>query len=705
MTEVLMTEVLMTEAIEQARAPRTTHGVAARLRTHAEAFGDKAAVIDGETPLTYRTRLTYRELDVTSDAYAAGLHRIGIGKGTKTVLMLRPGPDLFTVLFALLKVGAVPVVVDPGMGVRRMLHCYRAAGAEAFIGIPVAHAVRVLNRKAFAGVRTSVTAGRRWFWGGHRLDSLRDGAERDGAERDGAERDAGPAPAITAAITITDDDLLMIGFTTGSTGPAKGVEARHGALAAMVGQIADAHDQGPDDIALVTSPMFGILHLLIGSTCVLAPVDPTRVADADPATIADTIDRFGVTAMFASPALLDPLGRYLTREHRTLPTLRCLASGGAPVSDEVVASLHRGGTRFFTTYGTTEALPISSIDADEILGETRDRTRAGAGTCVGRPVEGLDVRIVRTTDEPMPAWSDSLLAAPGEIGEITIAGPTVSRSYHALPAANAAAKIIQQGGTIEQGRTIEQGGTIETAGERVWHRTGDLGWVDDSGRIWFCGRKSQRVQAPGGVLHTVQCEGILNEHPDVYRTALVGVPRLGGVPGLVGDGSTGGDRSEREPVVCVELRHGVPAADKPRVERELRELAARHEVTRPLSTFLFHPAFPVDIRHNAKINREYLSAWAAHRLRPHLLRPHLLRDLAARSVPLAGWAFLGYGLVGPMPHPLLWALFWIDAFLSTVVHGLQIPVGVKRGRMAGYPAWKSALLTVVFGATWWKQLP
>ncbi|GAB1640729.1 fatty acid CoA ligase family protein [Krasilnikovia sp. MM14-A1259] len=615
----------------------TTTGVAARLAAHAEAHGTRDAVVQPG-----HGRITFRELDERSDAYAAGLHALGIRKGTKTVLMLRPGLELYPVLFALLKLGAVPVVVDPGMGVRRMLHCYRSAGAEAFIGIGVAHVVRVLNRRAFAGVRILVTAGRRWGWGGATLRTLLARTH--------------PAPAGRPG----PDDLLTIGFTTGSTGPAKGVESTHGGLEAMVAQVIALHGQTPDDVALVTSPLFGVLHLLIGSTCVLAPVDPTRVGAADPAAIADTIERYGVTAMFASPALLDPFGRYLRDTGRALPTLRTLVSGGAPVSDEVVQTLHRPGLQFHTTYGATEALPIASIESREILRDTHDGSRAGAGTCVGRPVDGMDVRIVRVTDEPLPVWRDDLRVAPGEVGEvgevgeITIAGPTVSPRYHRLPRADAAAKIAD--------------------GDRRWHRTGDLGWIDDAGRIWFCGRKSQRV----GDLHTVQCEGVLDSHPQVYRTALV---------------DAGG-----RPVVCVEPRPGV--TDHDRLRHELHELAASQPVTKPLDEFLFHPSFPVDIRHNAKINREYLSAWAAWRL-----RPRRLRELAPRLVPLAGWAFLAYGLVGPMPHPALWALWWIDAFLSIVAHGLQIPVAVRRASRAGIAGGRAAALTVVFGATWWKGLP
>ncbi|GGN33068.1 acyl-CoA synthetase (AMP-forming)/AMP-acid ligase II [Actinoplanes campanulatus] len=612
-------------------ATSTVAGVAARLAAHAGDLGTRDAVIRPG-----HGRLTFRELDEQSDTYAAGLHALGIGKGTKTVLMLRPGLELFPVLFGLLKLGAVPVVVDPGMGVRRMLHCYRSAGADAFIGIGAAHVVRLLNRRAFAGTRILVTAGRRWGWGGTTLRAL--ATHRS------------PAP------TVPPDagDLLMIGFTTGSTGPAKGVESTHGALEATVEQVIAAHGQSADDVALVTSPMFGVLHLLIGSTCVLAPIDPARVGAAAPATIADTIEEYGVTTMFASPALLGPFGRYLRDTGRRLPSLRTLVSGGAPVPDRLVPLLHRHDLRFHTTYGATEALPIASIEAREILRDAGAGSRAGAGTCVGRPVDGIEVRVVHITDEPMPVWREDLRTAPGEIGEITIAGPTVSPRYHRLPEADAAAKIAD--------------------GDRRWHRTGDLGWIDDQGRIWFCGRKSQRV----GDLHTVQCEGVFDAHPDVHRTALV--------------------EADGRPVVCVEAGPGV--ADHDRLRRELHELAQSQPMTKTLDTFVFHPSFPVDIRHNAKINREYLSRWAAHRL-----RPNRRRDLAPRLLPLAGWAFLGYGLLGPMPHPALWALWWIDAFLSIVVHLMQLPVVLPRARRAGITRARAAAMTVVFGATWWRGLP
>jgi acyl-CoA synthetase (AMP-forming)/AMP-acid ligase II len=639
-------------------------GISERLRANARAFPDKKAIIyptgrDSSGATVYQ-HLTFREIEESSRAYAAGLLRAGIGKGVKTIVMVKPGPDLFAVVFALFQIGAVPVIADPGLGVRRMLHCYRTAGAEAFVGIPAAHVVRVLSRRTFSSLRTHVTVGRRWFWGGPTLREL-----------------AQPSPSSAPDVEVralSDDDLLAISFTTGSTGVAKGVEHPRGMVEGIVRQIGDVLGQRQDDISLVTVPLWGVFSLLLGSTCVLPPGDPAKVAAIEPRTVLDAIERFGVTTMFASPALLDRLGRYATDAGLTLGSLRGVVAGGAPVRDDIAATIcdllgADGPALFSVTYGATEALPISSISAAEIFTETRALTRTGSGTCVGRPVPDVEVRIVRLTDAPMPTWSDDLLAEPGEIGEITVCGPTVSSRYHAAPEANTYAKIAD--------------------GERVWHRTGDLGRIDEAGRIWFAGRKSQRVLTADGPLYTVQCEGILNAHPDVRRTALVGVGQHG---------------PATRPVVCVELRDGVPANDRDRVARELRELAARHEATRPVETVLFHPRFPVDIRHNAKIDREGLAQWAGSRLALQEQPSRRLRALLLRLVPLAGWAFLLYGLLWPFSHPVLQALFWVDVLLSIGAHGLQLRAALPRARQAGYRGPTAVALTFLFGATWWRSL-
>ncbi|MFJ2174001.1 fatty acid CoA ligase family protein [Streptomyces sp. NPDC087851] len=643
-------------------------GPADILERNARTFPAKAAIVypdghDADGTIRY-SELTYGELHDQIERLAAGFHRIGITRGTRTILMTPPGPDLFAIVFALMRIGAVPVVVDPGMGVKRMLHCYRAVGAEAFIGLPVAHVVRVLGRRAFRGVRATVTVGRRWFWGGETLAALRVGPRVQGL----------PRPS--------GDDLQMIAFTTGSTGPAKGVEYVHRMSAPMLRLLQAVHERDSDDVSLITLPAYGILDLLHGSTLVLAPVSPAKVADARPELLTDALTRFGVTSMIASPALLRVLGQHL-RQHRTeLPDLRFVAAGGAPVPPDVVDTV-RGAlgekAEFHVTYGATEALPISSIESADVLGSaevpggTAALSATGAGTCIGRPLPGMAVRIIRISDDPVARWEPELALADGEIGEIVLAGDAVSPGYHGDPAANAQYKIPE---TTGDGTT------------RLWHRTGDLGYLDASGRLWFCGRRAQRVRTSGGDLHTVQCEGVFNAHPSVRRAALVGV----GEPGA------------RRPVVCVETEPGVTDARWPELVSELRKLASEHEVTQGLEEFLRHPAFPVDIRHNAKIGREQLSVWAAQRLAARARPATTPRDWALRAIPLAGWAYLLAGPVLPN-HPVVRGLWWADAFLSVGVHAAQIPAALPRGRAAGYSGAATAGLTMLYGATWWRTLP
>jgi acyl-CoA synthetase (AMP-forming)/AMP-acid ligase II len=234
---------------------------------------------------------------------------------------------------------------------------------------------------------------------------------------------------------------------------------------------------------------------------------------------------------------------------------------------------------FYTPYGATECLPVAVIESRE-LQRTREATEAGAGTCVGRAVEPNDVRIIRIDDAAIAAWSDDLVLPAGVVGEITVAGPTATDTYFNRDAATALAKIHE----------ARADGT-----SRIVHRLGDVGYLDAEGRLWFCGRKSHRVRTRGGELYTEQVEPVFNVHADVLRTALVGV----------------GASGAQAPVLCVELRAGVGESEWARIERELRELGRDHVHTAGIERFLRHPGFPVDIRHNAKIGREKLAAWAA----------------------------------------------------------------------------------------------
>ena len=545
----------------------------------------------------YDVSLTYAQLDARSDAIAAGLARVGIVRGVRTVLMVRPSPEFFLLMFALFKLGAVPVLVDPGIDRSALRQCLDEAQAQAFIGIPLAHAARVVLGWA-KSARIRVTVGRRWFWGGATLKRI----EAMGAGAGAQLADTQP------------DEVAAILFTSGSTGIPKGVVYRHRHFVAQIAMLGEAFAIEPGGVDLPTFPPFALFDPALGLTSIIPDMDPTRPAKADPRRLHDAIARFGVTQLFGSPALIDVLARHGAR----LPTVRRVLSAGAPVPPAVVAKMRTllpDEAQLWTPYGATECLPVAVIEGRE-LQATRTATEAGAGTCVGRPVAGNVVRIIRIDDAAIAAWADDLSLAPGQVGEITVAGPTATDAYFGRPEATRLAKIVE---------TVPDGST------RIVHRMGDVGYFDAEGRLWFCGRKAHRVEARGGVLFTEQVEPVFNTHPDVRRTALVGIEVEGGsvsLPRTDGDEKAPAqDRGEdvpyselpligistrhRVPVLCVELRAGIDASQHARIVAELQAIGARHAHTARIERFRFHPGFPVDIRHNAKIGREQLAAWAA----------------------------------------------------------------------------------------------
>jgi acyl-CoA synthetase (AMP-forming)/AMP-acid ligase II len=513
----------------------------------------------------YDVTLDYRTLNARSDAMAAGLAAHGIGRGVRAVVMVRPSPEFFLLMFALFKIGAVPVLVDPGIDKRALKQCLDEAQPEAFIGIGLAHVARLVLRWC-RSARLLVTVGRRWGWGGTTLARL----EAQGAT-------AAPALAPTDG-----EDVAAILFTSGSTGVPKGVVYRHRHFVGQVELLRAAFGMEPGGVDLPTFPPFALFDPALGLTSVIPDMDPTRPAQADPRKLHEAITRFGVTQLFGSPALM----RVLADHGQPLPGVRRVTSAGAPVPPDVVARIRRllpDDAQFWTPYGATECLPVAVIEGRE-LENTRQATEAGAGTCVGRVVAPNEVRIIAIDDAPLPGWSQARVLVTGEVGEITVAGPTATDSYFNRPQATAAAKITE---------TLADGST------RVVHRMGDVGYFDAQGRLWFCGRKTQRVETAQGPLYTEQVEPVFNALDGIARTALVGV----GAPG------------RQRPVLCYELQPGT--VESPALVERLRREAAAHAHTARIEQFLPHPGFPVDIRHNAKIGREKLTVWATAQLEQH----------------------------------------------------------------------------------------
>lgn len=550
----------------------SSFNIATRLTEQAEQRPDAIAIAVPQGYDRQRRRqyaqIRFGELEQETQWLARGLVELGVTPGMRIALLVKPSIEFVSLVFALFKSGAVTILIDPGMGRKNLLGCLDAAVPEGFVAIPVVHAVRAIMGRRYAKAKVNVTVGRQLFWNGITLDQLREIGKSSRA----------------ALPQMQADDPAAIIFTTGSTGPPKGVNYLHGMFQTQVTEIRDFYNIQPGEVDLPGFPLFGLFNCAMGVTTVIPDMNPSRPAQVDPRKIIEAVRDWKVTQSFGSPAIWNRVGRYCQQHGERLPTLRRVLSAGAPVPGHVLERMREcidPAGEIHTPYGATEALPVASIGSREVLDETQAETSQGAGVCVGRKFSQIDWQVIRISDAPIELIEHAKPLPVGEIGELVVRGPQVTRSYATRTEWNMRSKIID--------------------GHVLWHRMGDVGYFDPQGRFWFCGRMAHRVQTADGTLFTIPCEAIFNNHPQIYRTALVGV----GPPG------------EQTPVIVAEPypEHWPRKAEaREQLISELLHLGKQNSRTAMIDHVLLHRALPVDIRHNAKIFREKLAPWAAVQL-------------------------------------------------------------------------------------------
>ncbi len=504
---------------------------------------------------------TFGALDDRTDSIARGLIQWGIRPGMRLAMLVPFGAPFIELVFGLLKTGASVILIDPGIGKKHLVRCLSEAEPDGFVGIPKAQAVRTLLRNRFPIAKWNVTVGRRWFWGGRTLNQI---------------LAAGESSSVELPIVQRDDDAAII-FTTGSTGPPKGVLYTHGTFHAQIDRIRERYDihRGSRDLACF--PLFGLFDAVMGVTTIIPDMDPTRPADVNPVRLVEAATQWEVDQAFGSPALWNTVVRWAEAEgrERPFPTLKRVLSAGAPVPASTLEKLRKlvhPDADIVTPYGATEALPIASIESREVISETGPAAGKGKGTCVGSRFEGVLWKVIEIDDGPIEQIDEIIELSNGKIGELMVSGPMVTQRYVVRSDQNAMHKVID--------------------GDRIWHRMGDVGYLDDRDRFWFCGRKAHRVTMKDRTLFTIPCEAIFNAHPAVYRSALV--PR--------------GQRPNQTPVILIETEASVVRLDHDQLKSELLDLASRNPLTRRIEELIIRDQpLPVDIRHNSKIFRERLA--------------------------------------------------------------------------------------------------
>ncbi|MDX1460272.1 MAG: fatty acid CoA ligase family protein, partial [Xanthomonadales bacterium] len=378
----------------------------------------------------------YADLNDLSDRFARGLHEYGIGRGARVALMVPPGLDFFALFFALFKAGCVPVLIDPGIGLGPLKQCLATAAPEAFIGITRAQAARAVMRWAPKSIHRLVTIGPRLGWGGISSNQLESMGQRSSG----------------AMLTRTrPGEMAAILFTSGSTGIPKGVVYRHRHFTAQVSMLQQAFGIEAGEVDLPTFPPFALFDPALGMTTVIPWMDPTRPARANPRLLVQAIERFGVTNLFGSPALLKVLSGHTEAEQITLGSVRRVISAGAAVPIPTVRAMQRAlrpEARVFTPYGATECLPVAAVHGGELDEQVAAMTHAGEGICVGQPVPPNRVVILPIRDAAIERLDEEQLMPTGVTGEIAVNGPTTTDAYWQLEEQTQLAKVGDNRGRI-----------------------------------------------------------------------------------------------------------------------------------------------------------------------------------------------------------------------------------------------------------------
>lgn len=453
---------------------RIDNNVVAMLDASAERVPERPALVFGDKTVSFR------ELSLRVHRFEALLKQRGLHRGERVIIMIPMSPDLYAVLLAVMRCGAVAVFVDPWVSMRQIATFSAFAEPVGFIGVTKSHLLRFLSIR-LAALRFTGTTGRT-FCGLPAAFSLRSAPRQIEAS----------APAAVSA-----DDPALITFTTGSSGIPKGANRTHGFLSAQYEALCAELDYHDDDVDMPMFPVFALRNLAAGITSVIPQIDFRRVAKAEPDVIARQVSKHRVTVVTGSPPLIDRLS-----ERDVSPSLRKIITGGAPVLDERLEQWQQafGKVEIVMVYGSTEVEPVAHIESRNRLA-LRDASKEG-GVCCGRPTERLDTRVIRICKGAVAAEHlDSLTLARGKIGELIVSGDHVCRDYFRNPAAVKENKIVEPDG-------------------RCWHRMGDTGSFDAQGRFWLVGRVHSTIMRNGRVLHARRVEAeIKRTLPSARRVA------------------------------------------------------------------------------------------------------------------------------------------------------------------------------------------
>ena len=480
-----------------------------------------------------------REFESRVATYAVALAANGVRSGNRVAVLVPPGVDLIAVVYACWRIGAVTVVADRGLGLRGLGAAVRSARVQHVVGPAQAiAATRALRWTPHASTISLAT-----LHGAPIVGTLADVAL--------------PSPA--------GHDPAAVVFTSGATGPAKGVRYTFGQLCAQRDAVQAMYGITPDDRFVAAFAPFAVFGPALGIATGFADMDVTSPSTLTAAALDDACRRIDATMVFASPAALANVIATASAPVPALAAVRLVMSAGAPVPIDTLRRMSAlcPSAALHTPYGMTEVLPVADVSLVER--EAIAAVGDGRGVCVGTTVPGCEVRVLDVTGGGAEA------VPTGITGEVVVRTPWMSSGYDRLWRTQHLARPVIDG--------------------VVWHRTGDVGHLDANGNLWIEGRVVHLMHTLDGAVSPVPIEVAAETVPGVRRAAAVGVGPLG----------------VQQVVVVVEDEHDAQASP---------ELAAavRAAVAPQVVAAVWSGSLPVDIRHNAKIDRTALAATMERRL-------------------------------------------------------------------------------------------
>lgn len=480
--------------------------------------------------------------------YCLRLQTLGVKPGDRVLFFVAPNLEFSAITFALFRLGAIPVFIDPGMKKEYFFNAIKEVNPDVLIGITKVHILRRLFPKVFSSIKIFISTSRFSVLTAS-LTRLIKKEEKD-----------------FNCYIPKEGDLAAILYTSGGTGAPKGVEYTHKMFISQTLLLKELFRLNENEIDIPGFPLFSFFTLAIGMNSVIPAMDFAKPNKCDPKKLFQNIETNQATFLAGSPAIWERLADYCLREGLSLSSVKYVVMFGAPVS----ISLHKKFAKIlpigttYTPYGATECLPVSCTSGKEILSGQMGAMLEGKGTFLGSFAPGVDVKILKYSEEELIEVGDEDFITDGNIGEILVRSDHVTLNYYLNKEATAKAKANYQGST--------------------WHRMGDMGYLDENKQLWFCGRKSHIVQYANELFYPVKIETIFNQHSKIKQSALVYHP------------------NKKHPVLLIK-RHDGKEIIESMFLMDLKNLSQTNRETKIVQEFKAIKEFPLDIRHNIKIDR------------------------------------------------------------------------------------------------------